>query len=179
MTPDAPVTPSAQLARSVSRPHIAEWFEHRVFPVVATGDSPVSDQQSHRCPFLTLTLKTSTGCVKAANSRGVCTISAASNGSRQDWLVCPYRALDDGLLADMVKRLYSIPALDPVLIRPVVALDDQAGRTEIRRALPLTLGEQAQVQCDAIHKSQPEVRGPSRTASRERGAHSPRLRENA
>lgn len=134
MTPNSQVTLSGQLARSVSRPHIAEWFGHHVFPVVATGDSAASDQQSHRCPFLTQTLKASTGCVKAANSRGVCTISATSNGSRQDWLVCPYRALDDGLLADMVKRLYSIPALDLVLIRPVVVLGDEAVRTEIRRA---------------------------------------------
>ena len=117
MTPDAPVTPSAQPERPVGRPHIAEWFGHRVFPVVATGDIAASDQHSHRCPFLTQTLQASTGCVKAVNSRGVCTISATSNGSRQDWLVCPYRALDDGLLADMVKRLYSIPALDLVLIR--------------------------------------------------------------
>ncbi len=72
--------------------------------------------------------------MKAVNSRGVCAISATSNGSRQDWLICPYRALDDGLLADMVKRLYSIPALDLVLIRPVVVLGDEAVRTEIRRA---------------------------------------------
>lgn len=135
MRPDAQATSTAQLARSASRPHIAEWFGHRVFPVVATGDSPISDQRAHRCPFLTQTLKTSTGCVKAANSCGVCTISATSNGSRQDWLVCPYRALDDGLLADMVKRLYSIPALDPVLIRPVVVLSGPAGMAEIRRAL--------------------------------------------
>ena len=125
---------SAQPERSASRPHVAEWFGHRVFPVVDTGDSAASDQQSGRCPFLTQTLKASTGCVKAANSRGVCTISAASNGSRQDWLVCPYRALDDGLLADMVKRLYDIPALGLVLIRPVVVLGDEAVRTGIRRA---------------------------------------------
>ncbi len=99
------------------------------------GDRPISDQQSQRCPFLTETLKASTQCVKAANSRGVCTISATSNGPRQDWLVCPYRALDDGLLADIVKRLYGIPALDPVLIRPVVVLNDEAGRTEILAAI--------------------------------------------
>jgi hypothetical protein len=73
--------------------------------------------------------------VKAPNSRGVCTISASSNGPRQDWLVCPYRALDDGLLGDMVCRLYGIPPLDPVVIRPVVALADEAGRSEILDAV--------------------------------------------
>ena len=118
-----------------SRPHIAEWFGHRVFPTVSAGDKPIDDQQAERCPFLTQTLKHSTPCVKAPNSRGVCTISASSNGLRQDWLVCPYRALDDGLLADMVCRLYGIPPLDPVLIRPVVSLADQAGRSEILDAI--------------------------------------------
>ncbi len=134
MSPDRRPAPRAQPSRSLARPHIAEWFGHRVFPHVSLGDAPVSDQRSQRCPFLTETLKASTQCVKAANSRGVCTISATSNGPRQDWLVCPYRALDDGLLADMVRRLYGIPALDPVLIRPVVALNDQAGRVEILTA---------------------------------------------
>jgi hypothetical protein len=95
----------------------------------------MSDQRAGRCPFLTETLKTSTGCVKATNSRGVCTISAASNGPRQDWLVCPYRALDDGLLEDIVKRLYGIAALDHVLIRPVLALGDNAGRSAILNAV--------------------------------------------
>jgi hypothetical protein len=73
--------------------------------------------------------------VKAPNSRGVCTISASSNGPRQDWLVCPYRALDDGLLGDIVCRLYGIPPLDPVLIRPVVALADEDSRSEILNAV--------------------------------------------
>ena len=118
-----------------SRPHIAEWFGHRIFPAVSSGGTAIDDQQSERCPFLTQTLKHSTPCVKAANSRGVCTISASSNGPRQDWLVCPYRALDDGLLADMVCRLYGIPPLDPVLIRPVVALADDAGQREVLDAL--------------------------------------------
>ena len=126
---------SSQPARAASRPHIAEWFGHRVFPTVSAGDTPIDDQQSERCPFLTQTLKQSTPCVKAPNSRGVCTISASSNGPRQDWLVCPYRALDDGLLGDMVCRLYGIPPLDPVVIQPVVALADEAGRSEILNAV--------------------------------------------
>lgn len=73
--------------------------------------------------------------MKAANSRGVCTISACSNGPRQDWLVCPYRALDEGLLANMVRRLYGIPALNPVLIRPVVVLASEAGKAELLSAV--------------------------------------------
>ena len=37
---------------------------------------------------------------------GVCTINNASNGSRQDWLVCPYRALDPNLIDNVVRRLF-------------------------------------------------------------------------
>jgi hypothetical protein len=75
--------------------------------------------------------------VKAAASRGVCTVSAASNGPRQDWLVCPYRALDDTLLADMVRRLYAIPEDAPVLVRPVTVLEVATARTELLRAAEL------------------------------------------
>jgi hypothetical protein len=125
----------SQADRAASRPHIAEWFGHRIFPAVSSGDVPLDDQSYERCPFLTQTLKRSTTCVKATNSRGVCTISASSNGPRQDWLVCPYRALDDGLLADIICRLYGIPSLDPVVIRPVVVLAEDAGRAEILNAV--------------------------------------------
>ncbi len=55
--------------------------------------------------------------VKDEPSRGVCTISATSNGPRQDWLVCPYRALNDDLLSGMVRRLYGVPDHVPLLIR--------------------------------------------------------------
>jgi hypothetical protein len=119
----------------VSRPHIAEWFGHRIFPTVSAGGLPIEDQRSGRCPFLSQTLQRDTPCVKAANSRGVCTISACSNGPRQDWLVCPYRALDEDLLAGMVCRLYGIPALDPVLIRPVVVLANETGKAELLGAV--------------------------------------------
>lgn len=51
--------------------------------------------------------------------------------ARQDWLVCPYRALDEGSLGDIVRRLYGMPSLEPVLIRPVVTLGDDPGRSEI------------------------------------------------
>jgi hypothetical protein len=135
LSPERQVRNTPQPDRAASRPHIAEWFGHRVFPTVSTGDTAIKDQESERCPFLTKTLKRSTLCIKAAPSRGVCTISASSNGPRQDWLVCPYRALDDGLLDDMVCRLYGIPPLDPVLIRPVVALGDEAERSEILNAV--------------------------------------------
>ncbi len=135
MSPERRSVRASQPDRAAARPHIAEWFGHRIFPAVSASDASVDDQRAGRCPFLTQTLKRNAPCVKAPNSRGVCTISASSNGPRQDWLVCPYRALDDGLLADMVCRLYGIPPLDAVLIRPVVALDEEAGRAEILSAV--------------------------------------------
>jgi hypothetical protein len=132
-TPRLTSEPSPELA--VSRPHIAEWFGHRIFPTVSAGEMSIDDQRSGRCPFLSQTLQRNTPCVKAVNSRGVCTISACSNGPRQDWLVCPYRALDEGLLKDMVCRLYGIPVMDPVLIRPVVVLANETDKTELLSAV--------------------------------------------
>jgi hypothetical protein len=135
LSPERQLRRTSQHDREASRPHIAEWFGHRIFPTVSPGYKSIDDQQSGRCPFLTQTLERSTSCVKAPNSRGVCTISASSNGPRQDWLVCPYRALDDGLLGDMVHRLYGLLPLDPAVIRPVVALADEAGRSQIMAAV--------------------------------------------
>jgi len=120
---------------ATSSPHISEWFGHRVFPVVSAAPGALDDQKSGRCPFLSQTLRRTATCVKAENSRGVCTISASSNGPRQDWLVCPYRALDDQLLADMVRRLYGFPDNAQVLIRPALTLADDVLRAEAMTAL--------------------------------------------
>lgn len=49
---------------------------------------------------------------------------------RQDWLVCPYRALDDDLLKGIARRLYKLPADMPILIRPATSLGDRAIRDE-------------------------------------------------
>jgi hypothetical protein len=76
--------------------------------------------------------------VKQPNSQGVCTISAESNGTRQDWLVCPYRALDPLLLEAMVKRLYDVDAPQPINIRPAVALANEALRADFLTALRTT-----------------------------------------
>ncbi len=83
---------------------ISEWFGHRVYPVVAKKG--LEDQQGGRCPFLSVALGEDRPCVKPQTSGGICTISSCSNGPRQDWLVCPYRALDRPLLEKVVKRLF-------------------------------------------------------------------------
>ncbi len=118
-----------------TRPHISEWFGHRVFPTVAVTPVSLGQQRSGMCPFLSETLTRFTPCVKAENSRGVCTISATSNGVRQDWLVCPYRALDDDLLAGMVRRLYGVPDYVPLLIRPAKALESPDIKEEVLLAV--------------------------------------------
>jgi hypothetical protein len=87
---------------------------------------------AQRCPFLSKATKAHTVCVKAADSRGVCTISSNSNGRRQDWLVCPFRALDENLLLDAVRRVFPGIGQDPLLIAaPLLSGSEAAER--IRR----------------------------------------------
>jgi len=119
-----PVRRPARTAREreALRPHIAEWFGHRVFPAVADHAAARADQRSQRCPFLSQVAERDTTCVKSDNSRGVCTISAGSNGSRQDWLVCPHRALDDDLLHAMVRRLFAMELGEALHVVPVTNL---------------------------------------------------------
>jgi hypothetical protein len=114
--------------REALRPHLAEWFGHRVYPAVAGHPAALADQRAQRCPFLSQVAERDTACVKSENSRGVCTISAGSNGTRQDWLVCPHRALDDDLLHAMVRRLFGLAVHDPVRVLPVTNLADQQVR---------------------------------------------------
>lgn len=135
MTPSSPRKKVSQSDRARRRPHVAEWFGHRVFPLVADSQAASDTQRNETCPFLTATLRRETECIKSENSRGVCAISAESNGPRQDWLVCPYRALDDSLLGQMVRRLYGIPEHESVFIAPAITLDDAALRPQIMQRL--------------------------------------------
>jgi hypothetical protein len=121
--------------RAANYPHIAEWYGHRVFPTVSNSPAALSDQQAGRCPFLSQASGHDRPCVKPANSQGVCTVSATSNRRRQDWLVCPHRALDDELLGAMVRRLFGIPRQEPVALTPVVNLSEPERRTQVLQAL--------------------------------------------
>lgn len=94
---------------------VSEWFGHRVYPVVSTPES-VADQQSERCPFLTDATGEQRKCIKAEAAKGVCTISSISNGSRQDWLVCPYRALNEDLVSNSIRQLFALPQLSLIHI---------------------------------------------------------------
>jgi hypothetical protein len=120
--------PRTSAERELLRPHVAEWFGHRVFPTVADHPKARNDQRSQRCPFLSRVAERNIACVKSDNSRGVCTISAGSNGPRQDWLVCPHRALDDDLLHAMVSRLFALAPAEPLHVLPLTNLADASTR---------------------------------------------------
>jgi len=97
---------------------ISEWFGFRVSPVVAGGSAARNAQLSGVCPFLSESSATDKKCVKAQNSRGVCTIGSDSNGHLQDWVVCPYRTISSPILSRAATRLFGstvvrlIPAPD-------------------------------------------------------------------
>ncbi|MBN7453044.1 NotI family restriction endonuclease [Mycobacteroides abscessus] len=90
--------------------------------MVAGTAEALADQKAHRCPLITVATGTSSTCVKPPNSQGVCTVSACSNGPRQDWLVCPYRALDPDLLEDAVRRMFGHDAEAGLTLIPVTLL---------------------------------------------------------
>jgi hypothetical protein len=89
---------------------VSEWFGHRVHPVVVSTASSLQDQRDERCPFLSAAIGEARKCIKADAARGVCTISSVSNGVRQDWLVCPYRALNDALVSHSIRQLFDLPS---------------------------------------------------------------------
>lgn len=114
---------------------VSEWFGHRVYPQVIATAASVSDQQAERCPFLSDATNEHRLCIKAEAARGVCTISSVSNGPRQDWLVCPYRALSDSLVTQATRQLFSIPAAIDPYVTPAVTLKHDDVRRDIASRL--------------------------------------------
>lgn len=113
---------------------VSEWFGHRVYPTISSGAGPLEDQISCRCPFLSVATAEPRRCIKDESSLGICTISSPSNGRRQDWLVCPYRAIDQRLLDAVVQRLYGLKRDRPVLIVPAPSLAAERVRKQITNA---------------------------------------------
>jgi len=111
---------------------ISEWFGHRVFPEVVTGGKSIDDQQKETCPFLTLATQSDTPCVKAQNAKGVCSVNSASNGERQDWLVCPHRVLGSRVLQDATNRLFGVPPGERVLLWAAPLMRDDAQHSHFR-----------------------------------------------
>lgn len=117
---------------------ISEWFGHRVYPVVSTNPRMLLDQNRARCPFLSDATGENRECVKTPASKGVCTINSIGNGLRQDWLVCPYRALEPSLLQSCIHRLFNINLDTSVLILPAPTL--QKGTVRQQLLLSLSMG---------------------------------------
>jgi hypothetical protein len=112
--------------------HIAEWYGHRVYPVVAKTPLALADQTSRRCPFLTDATGEDRQCTKAENSQGVCTVSSISREyGRQDWLVCPIRSLDTPLIEDVTRRLFGIDPEERVQVLPSPVLVEPERRREL------------------------------------------------
>jgi hypothetical protein len=123
---------------------LAEWFGHRVYPEPSVSKQARADQTAQRCPFLSDLTHSHTTCVKSSKadggtsngvSRGVCTISSTSNGHRQDWLVCPFRALDTDLLLDAARRLFGVPEGQEVALLPAPSLADPETLERFRRSV--------------------------------------------
>ncbi|MGW3371716.1 hypothetical protein [Streptomyces hydrogenans] len=71
--------------------------------------------------------------MKQKNSKGVCTISSTSNGERQDWLACPFRALDVPMLHDAAHRLFGYAPGDDVSIVAVPVLEKPQAADDLRK----------------------------------------------
>ena len=130
-------------AREAPGNYVSEWFGHRVYPIVVSTPKSLADQRNERCPFLSHATGTDRACIKSDASKGVCTINSPSNGVRQDWLVCPYRALNPNLVGSAVKRLFSLPNRASPRILPAVNLEEADERTNVARRV--SAGELASI----------------------------------
>ena len=110
---------------------VSEWFGYRTYPHVHRSTAALRTQTAGQCPFLTAATREKRDCVKNSSSSGVCTINNASNSTRQDWLVCPYRALDPDLIETVVRRLFGATPDQRLLVAPAPALANQAMRARI------------------------------------------------
>jgi hypothetical protein len=113
--------------------YICEWFGHRVHPQVIATRQSVLEQRGGICPFLSTATASNRACIKAAAAHGVCTISTLPKvgAQRQEWLVCPYRALDPKLVEDAVRRMFGLPVDQRTVIFPAPRLSDEQLRSEV------------------------------------------------
>lgn len=127
--------------------YVSEWFGHRMYPNVVATLATVATQQQELCPFLSAVTDETRKCVKQINARGVCTISTATASSRQEWLVCPYRAFDPALIENAIRRLFGFPETQAALIAPAVRLTHADARRKVVESLGA--GERAFIYFDA------------------------------
>lgn len=119
---------------------VGEWFGQRIFPAVQLGPLSLATMRDCTCPFLTAATGETTRCIKAPASLGVCTITSKvgrkyGRDEPIDWLCCPYRTLDHGLLDEVIRRLFEVPEATDVMILAAITLDDDEVRAQVRTAL--------------------------------------------
>ena len=127
--------------------YVSEWFGHRVYPKVVSTAAALADQQSERCPFLSEATAEDRLCIKSEASKGVCTINSPSNGRRQDWLVCPYRAINPELVGRAVRQLFGVSEGTAPSILPAINLHKAAVRDDV--AMRLAAGDLVFIYFDA------------------------------
>jgi hypothetical protein len=114
---------------------ISEWFGHRIYPIVANTPAAIEDQNEERCPFLSTALSSERKCIKAANSRGVCTVSSEAEGQQMDWVVCPYRTLASPILEASAHMLFQQKNDQPMILVPAPSLAERETQKRIRQAI--------------------------------------------
>jgi hypothetical protein len=115
--------------------YVSEWYGYRVYPEVANSPTALETQQTKTCPFLSDVIGERRLCIKSAAASGICTISSCSNGPRQDWLVCPFRAFSPLLLHTAALYVLPAPASSPPLIIPAPTLAKAEVRTAVVQKL--------------------------------------------
>ena len=115
--------------------YISEWFGYRVFPVVSNAPQMIEFQERRQCPFLSASTGEPRECIKSESSKGVCTISSVTSERRDEWLVCPYRAVEGDLLEPATRRLFAVRPSCGVVIASAPSLQKPEVRTSIVGAL--------------------------------------------
>ena len=110
---------------------VSEWFGHRIYPAVVSSPESIADQKGERCPFLSDATGETRKCIKPDASKGVCTINTLGKGGRQDWLVCPYRALNRAIIVGAVRQLFQVASSIEPYACPGVTLKKQPVRDDI------------------------------------------------
>lgn len=105
---------------------VSEWFGQRIYPTVRLDEKRLIGDGHQRCPFLSNVLHADTVCVKSTNSSGVCSVSSASNGARQDWLVCPYRVIDSEIVHHACQTIFGLDhAVTPIPVPVLKRVDER------------------------------------------------------
>ena len=114
---------------------VSEWFGHRVYPTVVSTAESLRDQQTEACPFLSEATQEARTCIKANASKGVCTINTLAPAARQDWPVCPYRALSTEMIAAAIRRLFDMTAIQVPFAVPAVSMTKENVRADLTARL--------------------------------------------